>query len=123
MGDKLNELIKLIDQSMECDPWMKKTGLKGYGKEIIGEANELLEAINNEDIAHIKEELADILREVIIISRFAKDEFNFDDIIAEIVEKINRRQPYVLEGKKVSIEQALEIWKQAKIKEKNEKKH
>ena len=114
---KIDELINIIDKSIECDPWMRNAGIKGYAREMVSEAEELVEAADSEDIDHMKEELADVLREVIIISRFAK--IDIDDIIDEIIEKIKRRQPYVLEGRKVTKDEAVRIWKEAKKKEKD----
>jgi tetrapyrrole methylase family protein/MazG family protein len=118
------EFMKLMDKSIKYDPWVLDTGLKGYAKEIVDEANEAKEASDKEDYENLKEELGDVLYDWANACMAAEKEglFTMDEVIEGITEKIKRRKPYILENRKVTKEEAVRIWKEVKQKEKDEKK-
>ncbi len=113
-------LLDLIEKSVECDPWIKDRGLAGYCEEIVNEAKEALEAVENKNYDHLMEELGDVLSEIIIASKLAEEKelFTFSEVVKSAIEKIKRRRPYVLENKKVTKEEAVKLWYEAKKKEK-----
>ncbi len=91
---------------------MKDRGLHGYCEEIHGETKELLDASNNKDFANMQEEVGDVLRECLVICKLAEidNKFTLKQVLDEAIDKIKRRQPYVLENKKVTKEDAVRIW-------------
>lgn len=119
--DKFNELNDLIKRSINCDLWIKDTGFEGYLKHIKEEVDELEQAFEKKDYENLKEEFSDVLRLIIIESYLAEDKniFSLNDIMQSAIDKIKRRQPYVLQNKIVSKEDALRIWQDAKKLEKS----
>ncbi|MBN2367592.1 nucleotide pyrophosphohydrolase [Candidatus Woesearchaeota archaeon] len=117
-------LLELIQKSVELDPWIIEKGLEGYGKEVVDEAEEIVEANLKRDNENLKEELGDVLSEVIIMCKLAEKRgiFEMKDVIRSAIEKIKRRRPYVLTGKKVSMDEAVKLWYDAKAKEKENRK-
>ena len=67
---------------------------------------ELLEAIDEDDIEHMIEELGDVLLQVMLHSQIGEDEgmFSIDDVIENISEKMIRRHPHVFGDVQVSNE-------------------
>ena len=94
---------------------------------VTDEAQEVVEAVDNNDYINLKEELGDLLLQVLMYSEIAKekDEFTLDDVIDELGKKLVRRHPNVFtqeeEVKKLDIEEGLSIWKAVKKKEKLDK--
>lgn len=86
----------LRDESSGC-AWDKKQTYKSIAPYTLEEAYEVLDAIEREDFDHMKEELGDLLFQVIFYAQMAKEEqhFNFDDITTGIIEKMVRRHPHV----------------------------
>jgi NTP pyrophosphatase (non-canonical NTP hydrolase) len=115
----MKEYAKLVEKSIKFDPWSRKRGLAGYVDEIIIEAEELKKAIENNDAENIKEELGDVLLDWTHACILAgeKHGFTMQEVMDASAGKINRRKPYISEGKKVSLEEAKAIWKKAKEEE------
>ncbi|MEM3374586.1 MAG: MazG nucleotide pyrophosphohydrolase domain-containing protein [Candidatus Woesearchaeota archaeon] len=121
---EFDEFFSLVQKSIKLDPWAKNKKTIGYCKEIINESNELIEAIQKNDLANIKEELGDILYDWLHAIAYSKEEYNIEinEIINLAKNKLKHRKPYLLENKEVSLEESLRIWKEQKQKEKNQKK-
>lgn len=92
--ERLAEIIALLRH--EC-PWDKVQTHETLRKGMIEEAYEVVEAINNKDMANLREELGDVLLQVVFHADLAKEEGEFDlkDIINEECEKMIRRHPHV----------------------------
>jgi len=86
----------LRDKSFGC-AWDKKQTYKSIAPYTLEETYEVLDAIEREDFDHLKEELGDLLFQVIFYAQLAKEEqrFNFDDIATGVIEKMLRRHPHV----------------------------
>lgn len=86
----------LRDRSFGC-AWDKKQTYQSIAPYTLEEAYEVLDAIEREDFGHLKEELGDLLFQVIFYAQMAQEEqrFNFDDIATGIIEKMVRRHPHV----------------------------
>ncbi|TBR43427.1 nucleoside triphosphate pyrophosphohydrolase [Marinomonas agarivorans] len=78
-------------------PWDKKQTHQTLTPYLIEEAYEVLEAIQSEDDNNLKEELGDVLFQLVLHSQLAaeKGDFTFNDVIATLVEKMLRRHPHV----------------------------
>lgn len=111
--------------SLTYDPagcsWDKEQTHESIRRNIIEEAYEVVEAINNNDIDNLIEELGDMLLQVVFHAQIACEtgEFTFDDVVNGIVKKLLRRHPHVF-GNSVASDsaQALASWEQVKLEEK-----
>jgi tetrapyrrole methylase family protein/MazG family protein len=123
MDRKLSDLAAIMDRLREEDgcPWDRQQthdSLKNY---LIEEAYEVIEAIESGDDAVLREELGDLLFQVIFHSRLAKEKgsFTLEDVITEVSEKMIRRHPHVFgSGTARDSEEVLEKWEQIKQTEK-----
>ena len=120
MKERFEELIELSRAATECDPWVRQAGMTGYCRELKGEVDEVLQAIENGDVENLKEELGDLFLDLSRLCALAEEKghFNIEDILAGVVEKVKRRQPFLLESRRVSVEEALKYWNAAKAVEK-----
>lgn len=102
--------------------WDKEQTHESIRQNIIEEAYEVVEAINNNDIDNLIEELGDMLLQVVFHSQIAAEtgEFTFSDVVNGIVEKLIRRHPHVFGDTTANdSKQALDSWEQVKREEKN----
>jgi tetrapyrrole methylase family protein / MazG family protein len=102
-------------------PWDKKQTHMSLKKYLIEEAYELIEAINNEDIDHMVEELGDVLLQVMLHAQIGEDDgyFSIEDVISGISEKMVRRHPHVFGDIVAEDEEAvLKNWQEIKQQEK-----
>lgn len=125
-----NEYLRLIDiirvlRSPDGCPWDKKQDFGTMGKHIMGEANEVCEALDEKDSLHIKEELGDLLMNVVMTAQIADEAGTFDmsDIAHDICEKLILRHPHIFGENKEAItaEQVVDLWGKIKTKEKSDK--
>lgn len=102
-------------------PWDREQTHLSIAQNMIEEAYEAVDAIESDDVAHLREELGDVLLQVVLQSQIASDagEFDIDDVCRDINEKMIRRHPHVFGS--VSAENANEVlglWEQVKLAEK-----
>ena len=92
---------------------------------LVEEVAELLQAIDRQDDANLREELGDLLFHVAMHAQMASEvgKFNFDDVAREVNEKMIRRHPHVFgTGEKLGDPEAvIKQWEQIKLKEKGHK--
>ena len=89
---------------------------------VIEEAYEVLDAINCNNRNNLKEELGDLLLQVIFHSQINSEEnnFNFDDVVNGICNKLIRRHPHVFGLEKIdNVNDVLKKWEEIKKEEKN----
>lgn len=102
-------------------PWDKEQTHLTLKKYLLEEAYELLEAIDEDDIDHIIEELGDVLLQVMLHAQIGEDEgmFSIEDVIEGISDKMIRRHPHVF-GEVVAnnVEDVLKNWSEIKGQEK-----
>lgn len=123
---KFTELMKIIAHLRAPDgcPWDQAQTHKSLIKNLIEESFELVDAIENEDISNTKEELGDVLLQVMLHSQIAEDnqDFSIDDVVEELGKKLVRRHPHVFGDKKASTpEEAHQSWLDSKALEKKSK--
>ena len=93
-------------------------------RNIVEEAYEAVDSIEGRDFLGLKEELGDILLQVVFHSQIAVDnnEFNLNDVLKTIISKLVRRHPHVFAGKPVSSSrEVLENWEDIKKEERKNK--
>ena len=106
-------------------PWDRKQTHESLIKCLQNESQELIDAINNKDDENMKEELGDVLLQVLMHSQIAAEEgkFTIDDVIQGLYDKLHRRHPHVFgeHAKAATAEEALEVWRAMKKKERENK--
>ena len=91
---------------------------------MIEEAYEAVDAIDENDMPHLKEELGDVLLQVVLHSQIAKEEgaFDIEDVARELNEKLIHRHPHVFGNAKINNSQdVLNAWDKLKAEEKTER--
>ncbi len=122
--DKLVEIMATLRSENGC-PWDKKQTLETLKSFLIEEAYETVDAIDEGDFDKLKEELGDLLLQIIFQSRIAEEcgKFTVEDVIKTINEKMIRRHPHVFGNENVnSTDEVLENWEKIKAKEREKKK-
>ena len=78
-------------------PWDREQTHSSIAHNMIEEAYEAVDAIEAGDVAHMREELGDVLLQVVLLSQIAKEEglFDIDDVIRKISKKMVHRHPHV----------------------------
>jgi XTP/dITP diphosphohydrolase len=122
-GARLLDLVEVMDRIRLACPWSRDRTHESLVKYGIEEAYELVEAIEAGDRAELREELGDVLLQVVFHARIAQDDpddpFTVDDVAAMIVEKLVRRHPHVFgEGTAETPEEVRENWLRVKAVEK-----
>ena len=102
-------------------PWDQEQTHQSLARCLIDECSELLETIDQNDLPHMREELGDVLIQVVFHSLLAEEagQFNFDDVARDINEKLIRRHPHVFgEGRLETSAEVLAQWDVIKAGEK-----
>lgn len=112
-----DELLKIMEELRAKCPWDKSQTHESLKKYLIEEAYELLDAIDSKDDKKLKEELGDLLLQVVFHSHIAKERGAFDiwDVIRELNKKLIDRHPHVFGCE--SPEEVLKNWEERKLKE------
>jgi MazG family protein len=102
-------------------PWDRVQTHQSLTRCLIDECSELLDTIDRMDLPHMREELGDVLIQVVFHAQLAAErgDFNFEDVAREINDKLIRRHPHVFGANKVDTPaQVLEVWEKVKAGEK-----
>ena len=118
--DDLTELMESLRGEKGC-PWDREQTRESLRPYLIEETYEVLDAIEKDDIKLIVEELGDLLLQVVFHSQIAKEdgEFDINEVITNIVNKLILRHPHVFSDVKATSESgALKSWEESKRKNK-----
>ena len=101
-------------------PWTTVRTVEEYVEYIRSEADELLSAVANGDRQNIKEELGDLLFNVVVCMLLAERSGSFParEVMDGVVAKMRRRKPFVFDGTQVTVEEAKRLWAEEKAREK-----
>jgi len=121
---QFTNLLKLAEKlrSETGCPWDRSRTLENMSEPIANEAKEVDEAFAKKDYENLKEELGDVLFNIVLIAQIAKEnkKFSIEDVIAGVDKKIRERHTWVFgKDKAKTAEEALEMWKVNKQKKKN----
>lgn len=117
------ELIKkLRDPKTGCQ-WDKTQTRKTFAPCLLEETNEVLEAINENNPNHIKEELGDLLFSTFFLIQLAEEanEFKLEDVLENVLKKLVFRHPHVFgaeDRSNITSEEAYQLFQEAKKLEK-----
>lgn len=101
-------------------PWDREQTHDSIAHNMIEEAYEAVDAIEQHDTTHLREELGDVLLQVVLQSQIASDagEFDIADVCRDVNEKMIRRHPHVFGDKEAtSASDVLDIWDKVKLAE------
>ena len=89
-------MSRLRDPKDGC-PWDKEQSFETIVPHTLEECYELIDAITHSDMQHMKEELGDVLFQVVFYSQLAQEQgaFDLDSVISELTAKLIRRHPHV----------------------------
>lgn len=118
-GARLLDLVQVMDRIRAECPWSSQQTHKGLAKYGIEEAYELVEAIEEGDRDELREELGDVLLQVVFHARIAEEDpdapFSIDDVAGGIVAKLIHRHPHVFGDETASTpEEVKEHWLRTK---------
>ena len=115
----LDVMARLRDRERGC-PWDVEQTFATIAPYTVEEAYEVADAIERGDIGDLKEELGDLLLQVVFHSRIAEEagQFNFADVATAISDKMVRRHPHVFQGVSyASVEEQTAGWEAFKAAE------
>lgn len=123
----LEELIDVVAKLRAPDgcPWDREQTHTSLRPNMLEEAYEAVDAIDENDMAHLREELGDVLLQVLLHSQIASEsnEFTLDDVAKELKEKLIHRHPHVFGTAKINnADDVLKTWDKLKSEEKTERK-
>lgn len=123
----LEELIRIIKKlrSPQGCMWDREQTHESLRPNMLEEAYEAVDAIDDGDSEHLKEELGDVLLQVVLHAQIADDngEFNIQDVAGDLNKKLIHRHPHVFGDAKVSSTQdVLNNWDKLKAEEKTHRK-
>lgn len=115
----LKKLKKLMEKlrSREGCPWDRAQNFETLKTFLLEETYEVLEAIDEKNPQKLKEELGDLLFQIIFQAQLAEEEgyFNLEEVVENIYEKMVKRHPHVFGDQKLKTkEEVLERWEQRK---------
>ncbi|MBQ4283100.1 MAG: MazG family protein [Lachnospira sp.] len=128
----LDDLMAVVHKLRQPDgcPWDNTQTYESMKKCVTDEAAEVVEAIDNKDFVNLKEELGDLLLQVIMYADMAAErgEFTLEDVVDELAKKMIRRHPHVFGDEDLITKEYSEVmsrgvslWNAIKLKEKQER--
>ena len=118
--ERLIEIIEILRSENGCK-WDREQTHATLRRNMLEEAYEAVDAIDDNDAKHLKEELGDVLLQVVLHAQIAKEEKTFDieDVAKGISDKLVHRHPHVFGDVKVSsTDEILDNWEKLKKEEK-----
>jgi len=125
-GSGFPELVSIMERLRAPDgcPWDREQRLPDLAQYIREEAAEVAEAIEGGDPDAVREELGDLLFNIVHAARIGEEQgaFSIDDVIRGARDKIIRRHPHVFgDAKATSIDEVLEHWNRVKREEREDR--
>jgi len=117
--DRLRAIMARLRSPDGC-PWDREQTLESLATFVLEETHEVLEAITSGSAADLREELGDLLFQIVFQARVAEErgDFDLEDVMRSIGDKIVRRHPHVFgEGRLSTSEQVLKQWERIKVEE------
>lgn len=122
--EKLIEIIEVLRSPNGC-PWDREQTHKTLRPNMLEEAYEAVDAMDSGDLKHLREELGDVLLQVVLHAQIAKDEgaFDIEDVAQTLNEKLIHRHPHVFGNAHVdNAGEVLDNWDKLKQEEKKHRK-
>jgi nucleoside triphosphate diphosphatase len=122
-GERLVDAVAMMDKLRTAGPWESEQTHDSLRRFLLEETYELLDAVRSGNADQLREELGDVLLQVLFHARIAEDApqspFTIDDVAAALMRKLGNRVPGVLAGHPISLEDQLAQWEERKAAEKS----
>ncbi len=123
IGELLAIMRRLRDPRQGC-PWDRAQDFSTIAPYTIEESYEVAEAIARKDYPELKDELGDLLFQVVFHAQMAQEagHFRFEDVVRAICDKMHRRHPHVFGDEPIATAEAqTQVWEEHKARERREK--
>jgi XTP/dITP diphosphohydrolase len=121
-GERLVDAVAMMDKLRTAGPWESEQTHDSLRRFLLEETYELFDAVRNGDADALREELGDVLLNVLFHARIAEDapqhSFTIDDVADTLLRKLGNRVPGVLAGEEISLDEQLAQWEERKALEK-----
>lgn len=121
-GERLLDAVAIMDTLRTSGPWEGEQTHDSLRRYLLEETYELFDAVRSGNADELREELGDVLLQVLFHARIAEDAdalpFGIDDVADALVRKLSNRVPAVLAGEAISLEDQLAQWEERKALEK-----
>src|ERR1700755_1274269 len=120
MSDAMNALLELMVRLREGCPWDREQTFRTVAPFTIEEAYEVADAIDRNDPQQLRDELGDLLFQIVFHARMAQERgwFDFAGVATSIHDKLVRRHPHVFAGAPVG--DLSRTWEELKAREREE---
>ncbi|KAA1177666.1 nucleoside triphosphate pyrophosphohydrolase [Photorhabdus heterorhabditis] len=122
--ERLLEIMAQLRHPQQGCPWDKEQTFKTIAPYTLEETYEVIDAIERGDFSDLKEELGDLLFQVVFYAEMGKEQqlFDFDDICNGISDKLERRHPHIFaQQQNISSDVAVSGWEKQKAQERAQK--
>lgn len=124
-GERLVDAVAMMDKLRTAGPWESEQTHDSLRRFLLEETYEVLDAVRSGNAEQLREELGDVLLQVLFHARIAEDApqfpFDIDDVASALMRKLGNRVPGVLAGQSISLEDQLAQWEERKAAEKSRK--
>ncbi|OBA57518.1 nucleoside triphosphate hydrolase [Mycobacterium sp. 1100029.7] len=121
-GERLVDAVAMMDKLRTAGPWESEQTHDSLRRFLLEETYELLDAVRSGNADQLREELGDVLLQVLFHARIAEEApqspFDIDAVAATLMRKLGNRVPGVLAGQSISLEEQLAQWEERKAAEK-----
>ncbi len=121
-GERLVDAVAIMDRLRTAGPWESEQTHDSLRRYLLEETYELFDAVHGGNADELREELGDVLLQVLFHARIAEEAlakaFSIDDVADTLVRKLGNRVPAVLAGESISLEDQIAQWEQRKALEK-----
>jgi XTP/dITP diphosphohydrolase len=122
-GERLVDAVAMMDKLRTAGPWESEQTHDSLRRYLLEETYELFDAVHSGNAEELREELGDVLLQVLFHARIAEDAtqhaFSIDDVADSLVRKLGNRVPAVLAGESISLDEQLAQWEERKAQEKS----
>ena len=117
-GDRLVDAVEIMDRLRTSGPWESEQTHDSLRRYLLEETYELFDAVHGGDAHEVRDELGDVLLQVLFHARIAQEaphnSFTIDDVSDALVRKLVNRVPTVLAGEPITLADQLAQWEQRK---------
>jgi XTP/dITP diphosphohydrolase len=121
-GERLVDAVAMMDKLRTAGPWESEQTHDSLRRYLLEETYELFDAVRSGNADELREELGDVLLQVLFHARIAEDApqhpFTIDDVADALIRKLGNRVPGVLAGEEISLDDQLAQWEERKAGEK-----
>jgi XTP/dITP diphosphohydrolase len=117
-GERLVDAVAIMDKLRSAGPWESEQTHDSLRRYLLEETYELFDAVRGGNLVELRDELGDVLLQVLFHARIAEEAtqhaFTIDDVADALVRKLGNRVPAVLAGESISLEDQLAQWEERK---------